>query len=404
MRRRGRQSIAAIIFTWLGIYLLVLFIGTSASVIYSCSSNDNIPAFAADDAKYYVETGTFTLKTSFYGNEAFILTNSGEIICPEDSTHRKAAFAGYVDEYYSLIAENPEEYHFFFESLFPMNAKMIAGAAMPDGSGHYFLIRQLRSLTNICTVLFSSMTIFLVLSCLYSVLLVRSNRKVEEMRRTYVANVSHELKSPIASIAALGESLADGVIIGEERKKKCYDLIVAEAKNLEHTVMDMLELSRTQSMEVNFDKRCVSASELFLPIVEKFSLRCADMGVHFSVPSDVNSLPALYTNPERVEVLTNVLLDNALKFVEPGGHISLSTEARHKNVVICIRDDGIGIDKSQQKRIFERFYTGDHVKNKNGSGLGLAIASEIITVLGEKIWVESAPGKGAAFFFTISYV
>ncbi|MGN1004446.1 MAG: sensor histidine kinase, partial [Oscillospiraceae bacterium] len=98
-----------------------------------------------------------------------------------------------------------------------------------------------------------------------------------------------------------------------------------------------------------------------------------------------------------------ILLDNAVKFVPEGGDIWVDTVAARSQTTFCVRDNGVGISKEALPHVFERFFKGSHDFNVSGSGLGLAIAKEIAAGLREKIWVESEPGQGAAFFFTVHH-
>lgn len=391
----------AIILTWILIYTLAMIIGTTLACFYTYESNANLPELVHADTEYYLETGEFTPKTYYYRNSAFVYSPDGDLIECHIDSDSEMDFTPHAERLIPEATEKGIAYKMLFDSELNTWVGLVVATVMEDGN-IYFMVRGIRSLQTILIVLFCSLTVFLLLSCIYSALIIRNSRRMAALRREYVANVSHDLKSPIASIKALSESLYDDVITDETKKKKCVELIRRETDRLEHTVMNMLELSKTQSMQTSFEKSAVRPSELFLPVVEKFSERCSELGIHFSAPINVDILPTLFTNAERVSVLTNVLLDNAVKFVSPGGHIRLEAETGNKNITVCVRDDGIGISKEEQKRIFERFYTGNLARNTNGSGLGLAIADETARALGEKLWVESAPGKGAAFYFTIS--
>ncbi len=402
MRKQNHHRPFFVILTWFLIYVFVLTAATAFICLYSYNTNLRIPQIAEFDALNYVSTGQFDPNIRSYGNAAFIYSNSKEIVSPGEAVENESAFRAYAEKYSPVVLDDGSVYKILVghDTLFGIT--LVVGVPMPDGSGQYFFIKNLHSLSNLLVVLFCAMTIFLIMSCAYSIIIIRTNAKVEQMRREYVANISHEFKSPIASIRALSESMYDGVIRDEERTKKCLGIIIKESVNLKHAVMNMLELSKAQSMGKKVNKYIVAASDVFLPVIDQFSSRCIENEINFSVSSEFDKLPALYTNAERIRVLTSVLLDNAVKFVSNGGHISLSANTHHKKLVVCVHDDGIGIDKSEQNRIFERFYTVDHARNSNGSGLGLAIADETIKGLKEKIWVESSLGKGAAFYFTVS--
>ena len=400
MKKKRHLSMKAVLLTWILIYILAMVIGTSLSCFYTYESNENLPDLLHMDTEYYLDTGEFTPKTYYYRNSAFVYSPDMQLIESHTESDSELDFTPHAARLIPEVLEKGSAYKMLIDTELDTWVGLVVAEEMEDGNV-YFMVRGIRSLQTLILVLFFSLTVFLILSCLYSALIIRNSRRIEALRREYVANVSHDLKSPIASIKALSESLYDGVISDSERQKKCIGLIRRETDRLESTVMNMLELSRTQSMQTGYEKSAIRPAELFLPVVEKFSERCSGLEIQFTPPADTERLPTLFTNADRVRVLTNVLLDNAIKFVSPGGHIRLEAEMGHKCIIVCVRDDGVGIPKDEQKRIFERFYTGNLARNSKGSGLGLAIADETARILGEKLWVESAPGKGAAFYFTI---
>jgi signal transduction histidine kinase len=162
----------------------------------------------------------------------------------------------------------------------------------------------------------------------------------------------------------------------------------------------MLNLSRIQSGFKDFSKTVVQANDLIDPIGEKYKAVCGERGLTLHIMDGSNELPALYTNAACVSEILEILLDNAKKFTKENGSIWLEWSVSAKHVTICVRDEGIGIGKEAQSRIFQRFFKEGN--DSRGSGLGLAIAEEIARGLGEKIWVQSEPGKGASFYFTVA--
>ncbi|SHJ52482.1 sensor histidine kinase [Parasporobacterium paucivorans] len=227
-------------------------------------------------------------------------------------------------------------------------------------------------------------------------------RELEETRRNYIANISHELKSPIASVRALTETLADNMVKDEETKQRYYDIILAENSRLENLVMDVLDLSKIQSGKMDFVLAKLDAEEIFLPVCKKYKMLCDDMGIGLSVSERINNLPPLFTNKERVSQLLVILLDNAVKFVGEEGEIRLDARVHGGKAVISVSDNGVGIEKDILPYVFDRFYKGDTAHNSKGSGLGLAIAEEITAGLKERIRVQSQPGRGTVFTFTVA--
>ena len=127
------------------------------------------------------------------------------------------------------------------------------------------------------------------------------------------------------------------------------------------------------------------------------------MMIEFQVSPQLLQFPPVWTNRKNMARLLDILLNNAVKFVGEDGVISVDGRADAKKLTVCVRANGPGIYRADQSHIFDRFYMGDLSHNAKGSGLGLAIAREIVSHLHERLWVESSPGRGAAFFFTIHW-
>ena len=251
----------------------------------------------------------------------------------------------------------------------------------------------LTSYALVCTLLYSIV--------IYSVLAQRKSReKIETIYHQYIANISHELKTPIASIQAITETLSEGLVHDEATLSRYYGIISRESRLLEHSVLQIIELSKLQDSRITFHKTEISPSEIFDIMQTRYASRCEDLGLSFSIEKSIWNLPKLYTDPDRVVQLLEILLDNALKFVEEGGSIVLNATTKYGQATIRVNDTGRGISDDDLPHIFERFYKSE-IDNPTGSGLGLAIAKEIINGLHETIWVQTEVGKGTTFFFTV---
>ncbi|MCC8121530.1 MAG: HAMP domain-containing histidine kinase [Oscillospiraceae bacterium] len=213
--------------------------------------------------------------------------------------------------------------------------------------------------------------------------------------------MTHALKTPIASIKALSETLCDGVDPDPDLQRQYCGMILTEANRQSRMVEDILRLSQLQSATDPLPRERVRAGALFAPVWEKYSLLMDCAGIRLEVSDRVDALPDLETAPAYVAQLMEILLDNALKFVPEGGTVWVEAEVSGRRAVIRVRDNGVGIAPKDLPHVFERFYKSSHDFNQQGSGLGLAIAREICGRLGEKIWVESQPGQGACFSFTL---
>ena len=281
---------------------------------------------------------------------------------------------------------------------------VVTGAPIvEDGTvfGAVFLLKNLMDMPATIVGYSAFFTVFYWLSVMVMVSNLRKKKKLDELQRNYIANVTHALKTPVASIKALAETLCDEVEPDPNQQKVYYGMILREANRQGHMIRDILELSKLQSNGIDFTKTKFNTAEVFTPVLEKYETLADCMGIHLHVAEHATYLPPLYGNPACVRQVLEILLDNALKFVPEGGDIWVEVSFDRKQAVVCIRDNGIGIAAEALPHIFERFYKYSHDFNESGSGLGLAIAKEIVDGMKEKIWVESKPDEGAAFFFTI---
>lgn len=228
-------------------------------------------------------------------------------------------------------------------------------------------------------------------------------KKLEQMRKDYVANVSHELKTPITSIRAVAEILNDEEIEDALDKKKYYSMILRESIRMQILIKDILELSSLQSSNLPIEKEIVNLYNLIQDVYLKFEVIAQDLDIEFNIPkSDLKSID-VFTNYNRIVQVMIILLDNAFKFTGEEGRICIDVEDNNEFVNIVISDTGIGIDKEDLPFVFDRFYKVDKSRKSNGTGIGLSIASEIIAHLNETICVESEIGLGSKFIFTIHY-
>ena len=229
---------------------------------------------------------------------------------------------------------------------------------------------------------------------------VTSAERLEQTRRDYVANVSHELRTPLTALRALIEPLRDGLVTDEDQKQQIYDTVLRETMRLSRLVNDMLELSRLQSGTASLQRSVFPLTPLLEDIRKTYMAYADDCQQHFvfDVP-DV--LPMIDGNPDRTQQVLVVLLDNAFKYTPEGGVVRLSAELKDRVVRISVADNGIGIAEDDLPHVFERFYKADKSHHSHGTGLGLAIAYEIMKQLGEEMTVESRPGEGSRFSFTL---
>ncbi|MFZ5969573.1 MAG: sensor histidine kinase [Bacillota bacterium] len=250
-------------------------------------------------------------------------------------------------------------------------------------------------------VFFITLFVGTIFIAIFLWLYVKETKILEQTRKNYIANISHELKSPISSIKALTETLSDGMVQDEERKDRYYEIILKESHRLEKLITDMLELSKLQSAKTVFSKEVIDARKLMKTVHDKYSILANDIGIGLEMTENTKALPALYSSEHRILQLLNILIDNAMKFEGENGKVVIDSECYAREVTIIVKDNGIGIEKNSLPYVFDRFYKEDKAHNTGGSGLGLSIAREIIQGLNEKIEVTSEYGKGTEFRFTI---
>lgn len=230
-------------------------------------------------------------------------------------------------------------------------------------------------------------------------------RRLERARRDFVANISHELRTPITSIKLLAETL--GTAIDEDRAaaKDFISRIDIELDRLTQLVRELLELSRIESGKVQLNLRPVPVADLLKRAGGRLRSQLERAGIQLSCDVET-ALPPAQADAERVEQVLVNLLHNAIKFTNPGGKITLGATSHASGILISVADTGAGIPADDLPRIFERFYKVDKARTgtrerEAGTGLGLAIAKHVVHAHGGQIWAESQLGQGAVFYFTL---
>lgn len=228
--------------------------------------------------------------------------------------------------------------------------------------------------------------------------------KLDSTRREFVANVSHELRTPLTIIQGYTEAIIDGMVKGEGKKQHYLRSILDEILRLRRLVDDLLDLRRMEAGQVLYKKGPVDVSQLICRVVERFNGLAEEKEIHLSTSSS-GPLPITSGDPDRLEQVLNNLVDNAIRLTPSGGRVSVNAILEAESIRVLVKDTGPGIPPNEQELVWERFYKVDKSRFRaGGSGLGLAIARRIVEMHGGKIGVESEPGEGATFFFTIPLV
>jgi two-component system, OmpR family, phosphate regulon sensor histidine kinase PhoR len=227
-------------------------------------------------------------------------------------------------------------------------------------------------------------------------------RKLERVRRDFVANVSHEFKTPLTAIQGFSETLLAGAIDDPQNRERFLGIILEHSRRLARLTDDLLKLSSMDADRLELEIRRVSVSELIESCLETTQHRAAEKEIQVEL-DQTGDLPDIAGDRRRLAEILQNLLDNATQYTLPGGRITLNAETRDADVVFTVSDTGIGIPKSDQSRIFERFYRVDAARSREagGTGLGLAIAKHLVEVHGGRIWVDSEIGQGSQFHFSI---
>ena len=224
--------------------------------------------------------------------------------------------------------------------------------------------------------------------------------RLEKTRRDYVANVSHELRTPLTAVRGLLEPLSDGMITDEVTRQRYYRIMLREVIRLSRLITDMLELSRLQSGTEHMELHAVNLTELLQDTRQNYLNEAAQRGINLKL--ELEEIPFAMTDEDRVEQLLVILIDNAMHYTPEGGSITIrAAETAGERILVTVADTGCGIDPNDLPHVFERFFKTDRSRKEGGTGLGLSIAKQIIDKLGENIYVESRPGEGTSFHFTL---
>jgi two-component system OmpR family sensor kinase len=218
----------------------------------------------------------------------------------------------------------------------------------------------------------------------------------QQTLRDFVADVSHELRSPLTSIKGFAQAMVDGTAKGKEAQLKAAAVIEDESKRMMRLVEELLEFSRLESGQVTMVKEPVDLKELLQQCHEIFSMHAEEKGI--KLKTEIEPLPPVIGDIDRLEQVFSNLLDNALKHTPAGGNVNITARQTNPNFAeITITDTGPGIPAEQMRHVFERFYKADPKAGKAGAGLGLAIARQIVLAHGGDITAKSSVGKGTQF-------
>ena len=223
-------------------------------------------------------------------------------------------------------------------------------------------------------------------------------RRLERMRREFVSNVSHELKTPLTSIQAYAETLLSGGLEDEAHCRGFVERIQEQAERLQTLILDLLRLARIEADDVAFEIHSVDVGEVITECVEDRGDLARSKGVSLTTKPSTKVAMAS-AEPEGLRTIISNLVDNALNYTPAGGRVEVDWEVVDDQVRIGVSDTGVGIPKEHQGRVFERFYRVDRARSRalGGTGLGLSIVKHLVQAFGGRVELESEQGKGSQF-------
>jgi two-component system phosphate regulon sensor histidine kinase PhoR len=223
-------------------------------------------------------------------------------------------------------------------------------------------------------------------------------RRVEVVRRDFVANASHELKTPLTAMRGFAETLLEDDL-PEDLRKQWLRSIRAHTLRLQRLVDDLLDLSRLESGGWIARKELVELEALFEDVMGDFSRTAEEQEVTLALSGDA----LVVADQQGLEQILKNLMENAIRYSPPGGTIQVSVGVTGGVAKVSVADEGPGIPKPALPRIFERFFRVDPARSRRegGTGLGLAIVRHLVNAMAGEVWAESEVGRGTTLFFTL---
>lgn len=231
---------------------------------------------------------------------------------------------------------------------------------------------------------------------------VSAVRRLDQMRRDFVANVSHELKTPLTSVQGFAETLLAGALDEPDTARRFVTIIREESARMANLVKDLLTLARLEGDPQALSLRPTNLVAILQQALHRMEPAAANAGIHLQPLEGAQHLHVL-ADPGQLEQVAVNLLENALKYSSAGGHVSLAVSRQGNEALVTVTDTGYGIPPEALPRLFERFYRVDKGRSRKagGTGLGLAIVRHIVEAHGGRVWAESTLGSGSQFCLTI---
>jgi len=226
-------------------------------------------------------------------------------------------------------------------------------------------------------------------------------KKLDALKSEFVSTVSHDLRSPLTLIRGYTTMLK---MVGElnDQQSNYLEKIAESVENMDRLVNNLLDLSRIEA-GVGLQLEKISVQDVIERVVSEFQSRTDQKRIKLTVVVDQQEIPLIEADRALLQQAFHNLVENAIKFTEPGGEVKIVLEVHNDQLVFEVEDTGIGISPADQQRMFEKFYRASRqtVRSERGSGLGLAIVKSIAERHGGRVWFESQLGKGSTFFLAI---
>lgn len=400
------------------IYLLGISVGTLAICIHPVlRQKDFFTSRVHQIAEEFPEGSNHTINRTWGANtRIFIYNNLGKCVVhvvptntdsDSEETNAKIMGSDLVDKYLEKVLSGEDVFSIAFakdDQKYFSNILIIAAAPVKNGNsivGAAFIIKNMMDIPEAIISYLCCFTIFYWCSACFILIYLRKIRKLDDLKQMHITNITHALKTPVASIKALAETLCDDMESDPEKKQLYCSMILKEANRQDHIIHDLLNLSKIQDKNLDLAKDRVSLNTIIGSFIDKYAELYDYMGITLHMDNSLNDIPMLYTNENCMKQIFEIILDNTLKFVSEGEDVWINAKVSGHHAIIEIKDNGIGIKKEDLPFIFDRFYKSNIAQNESGTGLGLAIAREIVLCLKEKIWAESKEGIYTSFFFTI---
>ncbi len=233
----------------------------------------------------------------------------------------------------------------------------------------------------------------------------RRYKKIENYRKEFIGDVSHELKTPTFAIQGFIETLLDGALDDPQVNRKFLEKAMSNANRLNSLTNDLMEISRLETGEMKIIKETIYLNEMIKEVIETLQHKATQEGITLEFDENIKNVHVKADRNQLRQVLLN-LIDNGIKYNKPDGKVTITfnkDDAIYGKILVSVQDTGIGIDPHNKERITERFYRIDksRSRDKGGTGLGLSIVKHIIEAHNERLFIDSEPGKGSKFTFSM---